>query len=111
MTKTALAQYPPPGWWTANRLPVPEYEYRFHHVRRWRFDYYFKDAMVAIEIEGGIYKYGRHNRASSFWDDAEKYNAAAEMGIRLLRYPSVNKMDLMQIGRAIPIALNRPQSH
>jgi len=61
-------------------------EYRFHPKRRWRFDYAIIDHKVAIEIEGGVWEYGRHNRASGFLKDMEKYNEAAAMGWKLLRF-------------------------
>jgi hypothetical protein len=60
-------------------------EYRFHPKRRWRIDYFFTVGL-AVEIEGGVFTYGRHNRASGFIKDLEKYNAIAQEGIALLRY-------------------------
>lgn len=68
-------------------LPTPVAEYRFHPKRKWRIDYYFeKDGKrVALEVEGGVWRYGRHNRASGFVKDMEKYNAIAVAGIFLLR--------------------------
>jgi len=101
MSKLVQIKYPPPQWWTSNGLPIPEYEYKFHPTRRWRFDYYFIDHRVAIEIEGGTWKYGRHNRASSFWKDQEKYNEAVKMGIIILKYPSVKKIDTNQVRETI----------
>ena len=62
-----------------------EKEYRFHPVRRWRFDYCIKSKMVALEIEGAVYQNGRHQRASGFLKDMEKYNEAAIMGWFLIR--------------------------
>ena len=53
-------------------------EYRFHPTRKWRFDAAFPSEKVAVEIEGGVWKYGRHNRASGFLNDMEKYNEAAK---------------------------------
>ena len=60
----------------------PESEYRFHPERKWRFDFAFPDRMLAIEIEGR----GRHQSFSGFAKDIEKYNTAAKMGWRILRY-------------------------
>lgn len=61
-------------------------EHRFHPVRRWRFDYALPEAKVAIEIDGGLWTYGRHNRAAGYIADMEKLNAAALLGWRVLRF-------------------------
>ncbi len=68
------------------RIRLPETEYRFHPERKWRFDYAYPDKKIAIEQEGGVWIGGRHNRASGFLKDLEKYNAAAVLGWRILRY-------------------------
>lgn len=61
-------------------------EYRFHPKRRWRFDYAIPSHKIAIEIEGGVWTYGRHNRARGYLADMEKYNEATRLGWRLLRF-------------------------
>lgn len=70
-------------------LPEPIPEHKFHPSRGWRIDYFFSNPIngnrVALEVEGGVFGYGRHNRASGFIKDMEKYNAMAEMGILLVR--------------------------
>lgn len=38
-----------------------------------------------MEVEGGIYVMGRHTRGAGFKGDMEKYNAAAGMGITIVR--------------------------
>jgi very-short-patch-repair endonuclease len=63
-----------------------EIEYKFCPTRRWRFDFAIPSVKLAIEIEGGTWIYGRHNRASSIHLDFEKYNNAARLGWRLLRF-------------------------
>lgn len=63
----------------------PESEYKFAPPRKWAFDYCWPSHMVALEVEGGIWKQGRHNRASGFIKDLEKYNQAACLGWRLIR--------------------------
>jgi hypothetical protein len=62
-------------------------EHKFSEGRRFRFDYYHP-AGVAIELEGGIWRMGRHTRPSGFLNDMEKYNLAASMGILVFRIPS-----------------------
>lgn len=70
------------------RLPKPEREYRFHKKRKWRFDFAWPDHKIAAEVEGGIWVKGRHTRGLGFLKDCEKYNAAAEDGWRVFRYPT-----------------------
>jgi very-short-patch-repair endonuclease len=62
-------------------LPGPVPEYRFHPVRRWRFDFSWPSSArggVAVEAAGG----GRHNTDP----DREKLNTAAALGWRVLRF-------------------------
>ncbi|MBU3681616.1 MAG: hypothetical protein FGM16_06730 [Flavobacterium sp.] len=67
-------------------MNCPESEWKFHDKRKWKFDFAFVQHKVAIEIEGGVWSNGRHTRGSGFVKDMEKYNAAAELGWRLLRF-------------------------
>lgn len=61
-------------------------EYRFHPTRKWRFDYAFPSIRIAIEIDGGIWINGRHNRASGYLGDMDKFNAAATLGWVVLKF-------------------------
>jgi very-short-patch-repair endonuclease len=69
----------------------PEREYFFHPKRKWRFDFFFPDVRLAVEVEGGVN--GRHQRIGGFTGDAFKYNAAAMMGIFVLRYTTAMVTD------------------
>ena len=62
-----------------------EKEWKFHPVRRWRFDYAFPDFKVALEVEGGVFTGGRHTRSVGFMKDIEKYNTAAMLGWTVVR--------------------------
>ena len=64
----------------------PVKEYRFHPVRKWRFDYAFPDYKIAIEINGGVWKAGRHNRGQGYINDLEKLNNAAALGWLVLQF-------------------------
>ena len=75
-------------------LPYPQAEHEFHPDRKWRIDYLFrrKGVAVGLEVEGGIWKKhatgfqgGRHNSPTGFLKDIEKYNAAAALGITIVR--------------------------
>jgi len=68
-------------------LPLPEREFRFC-LRRWRFDFAWPDRLLAAEVEGGVYSQGRHTRGKGFTEDCIKYNEAAILGWRILRFPT-----------------------
>jgi very-short-patch-repair endonuclease len=63
-----------------------EREFKFHPTRKWRSDFAWKEDMLLVEIEGGIYAGGRHTRGKGFENDCEKYNVATLMGYSLLRF-------------------------
>ena len=71
-------------WETAGG-PHLEKEFRFHPPRRWRADFAHLPTRTLIEVEGGIFIQGRHNRAVGFLGDIEKYFEAALAGWRVLR--------------------------
>jgi len=71
-----------------SRLPIPVREWKFHDTRKWRFDFAWPDRKLAVELEGGIWINGAHNRGLHFTSDCEKYNAAALLGWTVLRYTS-----------------------
>ncbi len=61
-------------------------EFKFHPVRRWRFDFAILDRKVAIEFEGGTWIKGGHVRPAKYAKDCEKYNQAQILGWKVLRY-------------------------
>ena len=63
-----------------------EAEYKFHPVRKWRFDYACPQFKIAIDIEGAIFSGGRHTRGKGYQNDMEKYNNAVLLGWSLLRF-------------------------
>lgn len=69
-----------------------ECEYKFHARRKWRFDYLLSDPHV-IEIEGGTWISGRHNRGKGFLADMEKYREAAAMGYKVYRFSTEEVMN------------------
>lgn len=66
-------------------VPTPLTEYRFHPVRRWRFDMAWPELQLAVEVEGGAWTGGRHTRGSGFEADLEKYHEAMTAGWTLYR--------------------------
>jgi very-short-patch-repair endonuclease len=63
-------------------LPEPALEYRWAPPRRWRLDLAWPELRLYVEIDGGAWSYGRHNRAGGFLADLEKRNALALAGWR-----------------------------
>lgn len=80
-------------------LPEPEIEVRFHPVRRWRFDFAWPALQLAVEVDGGTWVGGRHNRGAGYERDCEKLNAAALLGWRVLRFT----MAMVKDGRAVTV--------
>lgn len=72
----------------AEGIPEPAGEYRFLAGRAFRFDLAWPNLRLAVEIEGGLYIEGggRHNRARGYENDLVKYNVAALLGWRVLRF-------------------------
>lgn len=67
----------------------PQMQYVFHPTRKWRFDFAWPEVRVAVEIDGGIFVGGGHNRGVRFSQDADKHNEAVLLGWRLLRFTTV----------------------
>lgn len=63
----------------------PDVEYRFHPIRKWRFDYAWVDKKVALEVEGGAFSGGRHTTGAGFRADIDKYNSATVLGWTVVR--------------------------
>ena len=81
----------------AAKLPAPTVEFKFHPVRRWRFDLAWPDRKLYVEVDGGTWVGGRHNRGKGYEADCEKLNTAAIAGWRGLRVTTAMVKD----GRAL----------
>jgi hypothetical protein len=63
-------------------LPEPTTEHRFHPDRKWRFDFAWESERLYLEVDGGIWVRGGHNRGAQMKKDWEKRNAATLLGWR-----------------------------
>jgi len=75
-----------------------EREYRFHRERLWRVDLADVGAKLAVEVEGGVFTGGRHNRGAGFTADCEKYAELAIAGWRLIRVTTGQVRDGLALG-------------
>jgi very-short-patch-repair endonuclease len=66
--------------WSVWGLPAPVNEFRFHPIRRWRFDHCWPDWLLAIEQDGGLFIRGGHSRGAGRLNDYEKDREAMKMG-------------------------------
>ncbi len=73
-----------------------ETEWRFHPVRRWRFDYAVPSKKVAVEYQGhgkmggGSGHIGGHASVMGLTGDAEKFNAAEILGWRVILFTALH---------------------
>jgi very-short-patch-repair endonuclease len=88
--------------WRALCGPPLEKEFRFHPVRKWRADFAHLPSRTLIEIEGGIYVNGRHNRGAGFAADLEKYLEAALAGWRVVRL-GPNELTTLHVERLVAL--------
>jgi very-short-patch-repair endonuclease len=92
------------AWLTKAGIPYTR-EWRFHPVRRWRFDFALGDnpskSKLAIEVEGGAWT-GGHKRGAAADTDCEKSNEAVMHGWRVLRFTTAMVTD----GRAYKVIHN-----
>lgn len=65
-------------------LPRPVQELRFHPVRFWRMDFAWPEYGVFLEVQGGLFTNGRHNRGAAMLKEFEKINTASSLGWRPL---------------------------
>ena len=81
----------------AVRAPSWLAEYRFDPKRRWRADFAWPEAKLLVEVEGGSFSNGRHNRSLGFEADCEKYAEAVIQGWRVIRVTTA----MVEDGRAL----------
>lgn len=76
----------------AMRIPDPQQEYHIYingHIkgeRPHRIDFAWDNVKLAVEIEGAVWKMGRHTRGYGYIKDMKKYNWISKNGWTLLRY-------------------------
>jgi hypothetical protein len=90
-------------WSLATGIEVVR-EHKFCEFRKWRFDFFIKGLNTAIEYEGIFSEKSRHTSKMGYAADCEKYNQAAKMGIKVLRF---NAKDYKNVIKNIDQILNQ----
>ena len=101
------------AWLQQHDIPFRP-QFRFHPVRRWRFDFAIgfdgagiskikghpsvMIAKIAVEVEGGQFT-GGHKRGRKADTDLEKFNAATLLDWRVLRFST----GMVERGEAWPV--------
>jgi hypothetical protein len=65
-------------------LPEPVAEWEFSGHGAWRADYAWPEYALALEVNGGAWVNGRHNRGSHTMDEHRKMNQYAMEGWRVI---------------------------
>lgn len=106
-------------------IPEPVYEYRFCDSRKWRFDLswptmwyriwrkpplsspadFLVEHPVSVEVQGGLFIAGGHNRGAAMLKEHEKRNEAACLGWRIL-YCQPSELCTVAFATTIKRALN-----
>jgi hypothetical protein len=77
------------SWYSSplsDEFPTPEREFKFHPVRLWRFDIAWPELKVAVELHGGLWVGGGHNRGVQMQSDYSKINSAQLLGWTVLQF-------------------------
>lgn len=78
----------------APHLPAGDFDQKFSEDRDFRFDFQWPVVKIAVEIEGGNWVNGGHNRGAGYEKDCTKYNLAADLGWVVYRFtPTMLKRD------------------
>ncbi len=64
----------------------PVRQYQFDEKRKFRFDFAWPQHKLAVEIQGGQWINGYHNRGSGQSNDMEKKRLAIKQGWRVMEY-------------------------
>jgi very-short-patch-repair endonuclease len=68
------------------QLPTPERQFKFHPTRKWAADFCWPQFKIIVELQGGTFMGGGHNRGAQIAKDHEKLNEATRMGFSCFQF-------------------------
>lgn len=74
-------------------IPAPVEEFRFYPERKWRADFAWPEYRLLLEVDGGAFVAGRHNRGVGFIKDMEKQNFMTLSGYSFFRFTPKDLMN------------------
>ena len=54
--------------------------------RKFRYDFYFPEHRLCVEVQGGVWSNGAHSRPTGIKRDYEKSNLCTQYGFKLLQF-------------------------
>lgn len=80
-------------------LPEPQQQFKLIPGRRFRADFAWPDRKLWLDVQGGQWINGHHNRGSSVEGDAEKVSLASILGWR----PLIATTSMVRSGKALAL--------
>ena len=88
-------------------LPPPVRQHRPIEGRKWALDFSWPDQLLGVELQGGSWSGGGHNRALGQAKDYEKANALTAAGWRCLFYSTPMLKDMALVVEEVAQVLCR----
>jgi hypothetical protein len=96
--------------WQNTGYPMPTPEYKFAEMAGYKFDFAWKDYLIAVVLEGGVFSRGRHTSGIGYKNDCEKYNLATALGWRVYRFTDMNMDNIAYMQARLDEALAQEQA-
>ncbi len=89
------------AWRRLAGAPEPVRQHKFAPERKYAFDFCWPDVRLAVEIHGGQFVNGGHNRGKGQTRDMEKKRLAIELGWRVLEYGTEDMANPLKVAEEV----------
>lgn len=87
--------------WRGIGGPEPLRQHQFDEVRKYRFDFCWQPQRLAVEINGGQFVNGGHNRGKGMQSDLEKKRLAISQGWRVMEFGTEDMACPVQVAEQV----------